>query len=102
MNDLVVRFINRIWIFSVDRILGRVEINSNVNAGVGKELHACVMIGSVVYRVHSDGVYTQFLELLYVSLAGRLFSQWIGELRITAWLNIESSDIKSFVASEKG
>lgn len=55
---------------TVEGIFGRVDIQDQVDSGVGESLHTLIVVLGVVDRVHADGVQTQVLELLNVTLAG--------------------------------
>lgn len=47
---------------TVDGVFGGIDIQNQVDAGICQELHALVVVGSVVDSVDTDGVYSQFLE----------------------------------------
>lgn len=42
----------------------------NIDASIGKGTHAVIVVGCVVYRVNSDGVDAELLEVFNVTLAG--------------------------------
>ena len=64
--DLVVGDLGR---STVDRVLGSVDVESEVDTSVGEGIHAGVVLGSVVDSVDTDSVDAELLELGDVALA---------------------------------
>ena len=62
--DIVV---GRLGGVSVDRVIARVDVKSEVDTGVGKLAHTLVVVLGVVDSVDTDGVDAKLLELLDVS-----------------------------------
>lgn len=56
-------------ILTVQRVLGSVDIQNQVDTSLGEGIHALIVIGRVVDGVNTDGVQTEFLEVLDVTLA---------------------------------
>ena len=54
---------------TVDRVLGSVDVESEVDTSVGEGIHAGVVLGSVVDSVDTDSVDAELLELGDVALA---------------------------------
>lgn len=80
--DLVVGDLGR---SAVDRVLGGVDVESEVDASIGKGVHALVVRGSVVDGVDTDSVDTKLLELGNVALAAGLIRNRILGIRSATW-----------------
>ena len=49
---------------TVEGVLGSVDIEDQVDAGIGEGVHALVVVLGVVDRVDTDGVHAEVLEVL--------------------------------------
>jgi len=97
--DVVVR---RLGLGTVEGVLGGVDIQDQVDTGLSQGVHALIMVLGVVDRVHTDGVETEVLELLDVALAAIGISDGIGELGGATGLVVNTTDVETVVALEKG
>jgi hypothetical protein len=75
--DFVIRHLNRRHVVSVERVLGTVDIESEIDAGVGQQLHAGVVVGRVVDRVYANGIDAQLLELGHITGAACGVGNWV-------------------------
>jgi hypothetical protein len=73
----IVGIVRKVRVASVDGILGVVDIEHDVDAGILQSLHTLVMIGLVVNGVDSDCVDAKVLELLDITEADVRISQRI-------------------------
>lgn len=96
--DLVV---GDLRISAVDRVLGGVDVEGEVDAGVGKSVHALVMVGRVVNRVDADGVDAELLELGNVTLAARGIGNRVLSIGCAAWLVVDTADVETLIASKE-
>ena len=56
-------------VVSIDGDSGGRQVEDNVDAGVGKRVHACVMTFGRVYGIHADGVGVNLLKVWDISAA---------------------------------
>ena len=96
--DLVVRLLG---LGTVDGVLGGVEVESEVDSGIGEETHAGVVVGAVVDSVDADGVDTELLELLNVALAASLVSDGVLRIGSATGLVVNTTDVETLVASKE-
>ena len=68
-----------VWVGTVEGVFWGVEIEDEVDAGVGEEFHADIVWLGVVDRVDADGVDSELLEVLNVACAVGLCGNWIFE-----------------------
>ena len=93
--DLVVRLLR---VRTVNRVLGRVDIESQVDASVGEETHAGVVVSTVVNSVDTDGVDAELLELGDVTLAALLISNGVLCVGCATGLVVNTTDVEALVA----
>ena len=96
--DVVVRLLG---LGAVEGVLGGVDIQHQVDAGLGQDLHALIVILGVVDRVHADGIESEILELLQVALASVGIGDGICQLGRAAGLVVDAADVESLVALEE-
>lgn len=80
---------------TVERVEGCVDIENQVDTSVCESGHACIVIGSVVDCVDTDGVDAELLELCNVSCAGGFICDRVNELGRSSRLVVDSADIES-------
>ena len=68
---------------AVDRVLGGVDVESEVDTSISEGVHAGVVLGSVVDSVDTDGVDTKLLELGDVALTTILVGDGVFRVRCT-------------------
>lgn len=78
--------VGRMRILAVEGVLGSVDIKDEIDASVGKSLHALIVLDGVVDTVDTDGVDAQLLELLDVTLAGLRLGDGILQLGFSTLL----------------
>jgi hypothetical protein len=66
--DVVVRAVESLSILTVERVLGGVCVESNVDTRVVEHLHALVVVLGIVNGVDTDGVDTEILEVGDIAL----------------------------------
>jgi hypothetical protein len=86
----------------VERVLGGVDVEHEVDASVLEGLHAGVVVGGVVDGVDADGVDAQLLELDDVSSAAALIGYGVCEVRASTGLVVDTADVEAVVALEEG
>jgi hypothetical protein len=93
--DLVVRLLG---ISSVDRVLGRVDVEGKVDASIGEEAHACVVVGTVVHSVNTDRVDAELLEFGDIALAAILVGNGVLGVGSATRLIVNTTDVEALVA----
>jgi hypothetical protein len=96
--DLVVRLLG---LGAVDGVLGGVEVEGEVDTGIGEETHAGVVVGAVVDSVDADGVDAELLELLNVALAASLVGNGVLRIGGATGLVVDTADVETLVASKE-
>lgn len=96
--DLVVRLLGR---SAVEGVLGGVQVERKVNAGVGQEAHAGVVVRGVVDGVDTDSVDSKLLELGNVALAASGVSDWVLCVGGATGLVVDTTNVKAIVASKE-
>lgn len=94
--------VGSLGIGTVDGVPGSVDIQHQVDTGIGQGAHALIVVLGVVDGVHTDGVEAEVLELLDVTLAAIGIGDGIGELGGAAGLVVNTADIETVVALEEG
>jgi len=89
------------WIATVERVLGGVDIESEVDARSRELAHALVVVGSVVDSVHTDSVDSQLLELYDITLAAIDVRNGILSTRRAAWLVVDTTNVKALITSKE-
>ena len=87
---------------TVEGVLGGVDIEHEVDTGLGESVHALVVVGGVVDGVNTDGVQAELLEVLDVALATVGIGDGIGELGGTTGLVVHTTDVEAVIALEEG
>lgn len=87
---------------TVDGVLGGVDIENKVDAGLSEGSHALIVVLGVIDRVHTDGVQAQFLEVLDVTLATIGISNRIAEVGRTTGLVVDTTHVEAVAALEEG
>jgi hypothetical protein len=100
--DIVVRPENGRRVLAVERVVGSVDVEGEVDAGIGEGLHAGVVGGRVVDRVDTDGVDSELLELGDITLAAISIGNGILEGGRTARLVVNATDVEPLAAGEEG
>lgn len=91
---LVVRLVG---ISTVERELGRVHVQGQVDARVGEEAHALIVVLRVVDGVHTDGVDAELLEVRDVPLETGDVDQGVGGISGTTWLVSHTTDVETLI-----
>lgn len=94
----VVLVVGRAGVATVERVLGGVHVEGEVDAGVGEGRHALVVVGGVVDSVHTDGVDAQLLELLDIALAPVDIGNGVLSVRGAAGLVVNTANVEALVA----
>ena len=68
------------WSGTVEGVERSIDIENQVDARVCESSHACIVVGSVVYCVDTDGVDAELLEFRDISCAGRLVCDGVNKL----------------------
>lgn len=92
---LIVRLVG---ISTVERELGRVHVQGEVDARVGQEAHALIVVLRVVDGVHTDGVDAELLEVLDVPLETGDVDQGVCRIGGTTWLVSHATDVETLIA----
>lgn len=87
------------WLLAVDGVLGVVDIENEIDAGVIELLHTLVVVKSVVDSVYSNGVDSKILESGDIALANLGIGEGILVGRRTTGLVVNTSDVEAGVAS---
>ena len=86
---------------SVQRVLGGVDVEDEVNTRCLESAHTGVMVGGVVDRVDTDGVDTQLLELGDVPGAAGLIGNGVCEVRAATGLVVDATNVETVVSLEE-
>lgn len=91
-------------LIAIQRVQRRVDIQSQVNAGIGQSIHARIVVhvGAVVDRVHTDGIDSQLLELFHIPHTPFGVGDGVDGCRRAAGLVVEAFDVEAVVAGEEG
>ena len=89
-------------VFAVDGVVGRVDIGHEVDASVGKKLHALVVVEGAVKRIDADGVYAEFLEFGNVALADGSVGEGVLVFGGAAGLVVNAADVEALAIGEEG
>lgn len=79
----------------VQRELGAVDVQGEVDARIGEETHALVVVLRVVHRVYADGVDPQGLEVLNIPGEGVDVQQWVRGICGAAGLVGHAADVEA-------
>lgn len=96
--NIVVRWVG---LGSVERVLGRIDVQDEVNASICQSVHASIVVGGVVNGVHTDGVETELLEVWDISLAAICICNRVCNIGRATRLIVDTSDVESVVAGEE-
>ena len=87
--------------FTVDRVLGSVDVEHKVDASISQGVHTLIVVLGVVNRVNTDGVQAEILELLDVALAPITIGDGVSQVGGTARLVVDTTDIEALVSLEE-
>lgn len=87
---------------AVDRVLGGVDVQDEVDARIRQSVHTLIVVLGVVHRINTDGVQTQTLELLNVALAAVGVGDGVGQVTRATGLVVDTADVEALVALEEG
>ena len=93
--DLVVGDLGR---STVDRVLGSVDVEREVDASISQSVHAFVVVGCVVNSVDTDGVDAKLLEFGDVALAACYIGDGVLRIRCTTGLVVDTTDVEALAA----
>lgn len=82
---------------SVQSVLGVVDVEDQVNTGIGKSLHAFLVVLGVVDNVYTNGVDAEVLEVLDVTLADAGVGERVKVLGVTARLVVNTTEEETLV-----
>lgn len=86
---------------AIDRVLGGIDVEHEVDASIGQRIHTLIVILGVVDRVDTDGVDAQFLELGDIALAAVDIGDGVREIGGTARLVVKTANVEALVAFEE-
>lgn len=98
----VLGVVRRAGVTTVDGVLGVVDIENQVNAGILESLHALVVVQGVVDCVNTDSVDTKILEVGDIAKADVSIAKRVLVGGRATRLVVNSSDVETLVALPEG
>lgn len=86
---------------TVERVLGGVDIEDQVDACRCQRVHACIMVGGVVDGVDSHGVNAELLEVANITLAAGFIGNGVDDLGGSSGLVVNTTDVETVVSGEE-
>lgn len=85
----------------VERVLGSVDIEDEVDASISQRLHTLIVALGVVDGVDTDGVHAQLLELGDIALASGRLRDGVLQLGGATGLVVDTTDVEAVVTLEE-